>query len=202
MLNYREKQIIRQIDVLLQQQQNNAMDIGKINWEGLNISDEDERVITSNIMKLGKLDLSNITLDSNMYVIEDYISPNNDHECMYKCLDTLNIQSSTEDLKVQIEFPQCKYLNTSSDRSEELKHNLINSKKNDQIKQEEKKIKRPESFDSLRTSFTEKSFTDCSPTNNEDLKHQPTQVQDWLNQIISETEIEPVQNTEKQLVIG
>lgn len=189
---------------MLQQQQNNALDVKKNHWKQFDISNENEKSIISDIMKFGELDLSNITLDSNLYVIEDYISPNNDHECLYKCLDTLNMVSSTEDLKVQVQFPQCKYLNLISDKTEKIENNLItsNNKQNKQNSPGSNTIKSSDSFDSAKTSFTEKSFTDSSPTNNEDLKHQPTQVQYWLKQIIAETEIEPVQNTEKQLVIG
>lgn len=153
-------------------------------------------MLLDSISNYGAIDFEKLNFDSNTFILEDYVSPNDDHMYSYKTIEELTKDEGKEELeaieeaalnevirtddcvcyvKIQTEDVSKKFRNLDSSTSPIKTCDVsVNKENNDVVDSPVKLVEDEKSDDSEEVK-----------------KIDPTD--DWLNSIKSQTEIEPAQ---------
>lgn len=194
-LKARELKTLRQLDAISKQCLNDK------DVHNINISYENEATLLDNINNYGVIDLEKLNFDNNTFVIEDYICPNDDHLCSYKCIEDLT--KDEPDLNA-IEEAALKQITSTNDcvctvhiRPEDVSRNFREETRS-QVKSAcnsscnvsnviEDNIEQPLESATKVVSENDDSILDMK-------KIEPTD--EWLNSIKNQTETEPTQTND------
>ncbi|XP_026490026.2 uncharacterized protein LOC113396342 [Vanessa tameamea] len=198
-LKARELKTLRQLDVIRKQCEDNK-DLEKNCVQNIKICYSDESTLLDYISKYGVIDFEKLHFDNSTFILEDYISPNDDHMYSYKTIEEITEKEDVEELEA-IEEAAIKQITETEDcvcyvnvQTEEVSRkfrdldtniNTVNVTQNN-----DEDLKESYQVESLDNSLEEKS--ECSDI--EVKKINPTD--DWLNSIKNQTETEPSQVTD------
>ncbi|XP_030036068.2 uncharacterized protein LOC115451829 [Manduca sexta] len=193
-LKARELKTLRQLDAIRKQCENNSVS-KKTCVQNLEIFFENEPTLLNLVSNYGAIDLERLNFDSNTFILEDYITPEDDHMYMYKDLtDNGDLAIEEAALKQVTATDDCVcYVNIQSEdvskKFREVDPSVSPNKTSENIS-ENNDVKPGSENDEPQTSIEESS--DSSEV--EVKKIDPTD--DWLNSIKNQTETEPSQVTD------
>ncbi|KAG6462658.1 hypothetical protein O3G_MSEX013393 [Manduca sexta] len=193
-LKARELKTLRQLDAIRKQCENNSVS-KKTCVQNLEIFFENEPTLLNLVSNYGAIDLERLNFDSNTFILEDYITPEDDHMYMYKDLtDNGDLAIEEAALKQVTATDDCVcYVNIQSeDVSKKFREvdPSVSPNKTSENTSENNDVKPGSENDEPQTSIEESS--DSSEV--EVKKIDPTD--DWLNSIKNQTETEPSQVTD------
>lgn len=123
-LSIREKLIQRQLDLLSQ----------KISIDNVKFSTENKNEVLEEIRSFGKFNLDHYAVLNDLFTIEDYICPSDDHDFMYKKLEEQKDQEIVVDfsknkslIKENANFLNESIINITINESKQLIENSTNS---------------------------------------------------------------------------
>lgn len=194
----RELKTLRQLDAIRKQCENNK-DFERNCVQNINICYSNESTLLDYINNYGVIDFERLSFDNNTFILEDYISPNDDHMYSYKTIEELTEKEDLEELEA-IEEAALKQVTETEDcvcyvnvQTEEVSKQFRNL--DTKISQVNNSISNNEDFvDSVKETECEELNSDeeKSECSDSDVKKiNPTD--DWLNSIKSQTETEPSQ---------
>lgn len=212
-LRARELQTIRQIDAIWKQCGNGTLlSVERNCLQNINISYGNETSLFTEIHNFGIIDFAKLNIDSNIFTMEEYINPEEDHMYSYKCLDDICPEQDSDDSletiinhnaikqitqnnqcvcyvnipasEVDRKFKDSEYVSEVSDDSSSDSSDTSNKDKDFN----EKNVRNTNSVNNDILVICDETRSKCDIINN---KLNPTQ--DWLNHIINETETEPSQ---------
>ncbi|CAH0626805.1 unnamed protein product [Chrysodeixis includens] len=198
-LKARELKTLRQLDVIRKQCQDDK-DLRRNCVQNIHICFENKSTLLDNVSKYGVIDFEKLNFDSNMFTLEDYVNPEDDHMYSYKTIEEVTKEVGEDDLEA-IEEAALKEITSTENcvcfvniKSEEV------SKKFRDVEPSTSPVKvcgsSHSSFDNNEVecpeSVTEDDKSDSS--DNDVKKIDPTD--DWLNSIKGQTETEPSQVTD------
>lgn len=196
-LKARELQTLRQIEAV-----GRRLAPGHARLPPIDISFVNENAIFDEIRKFGAVDFQKLSLDGDAFVMEDYISPDDDHMYSYKCLN--DSKDSDSSFEAAIEEDAIKQI-TNVDRCVcyvKVSPEEIPKKFREPASVSSDSICSPDVSEGKRSDEDSGSFTivndedDASSASDDKSKtdaEKPNPTQDWLNKIINETETEPSQ---------
>lgn len=194
----RELKTLRQLDAIRKQCEDNK-DFERNCVQNIKICYNNESSLLDYINNYGVIDFKRLSFDNNTFILEDYISPNDDHMYSYKTIEDITMKEDVEEieaieeaaLKQITETKDCVcYVNIQtqevSKKFRDLDANVIPV--DNSICKIEDCIDIPNEPECVETN-TDEERSECSDT---DLKKiNPTD--DWLNSIKNQTETEPSQ---------
>ncbi|XP_045493174.1 uncharacterized protein LOC123692464 [Colias croceus] len=200
-LKARELKTLRQIDVIRKQCQGNQ-DITRNCVQNIQINYDNETTLLDNIRKYGAVEFDKLNFDNSTFIIEDYVSPDDDHMYSYKTIEDVTNGEDIKDLET-IEEAALKEITETEDcvcfvniRSEDVAKKFrdvepeTSSKESncsDEINLHVVGSKEVENEDPPMEEISEN-------VDEEVKKIEPTD--DWLNTIKNQTETEPSQVTD------
>ncbi|XP_023936904.2 uncharacterized protein LOC112045071 [Bicyclus anynana] len=198
-LKARELKTLRQLDAIHKQCQDNK-ELEKNCVQNINISYSDESTLLDIVSNFGVIDFERLSFDNSTFILEDYISPNDDHMYSYKTIEEIteneDIEAIEEAALEQItKTEDCVCIVNVKTEAISKKFRDINADLNAQkvnVNNEVHECKDIETVDNNLETFTEDgNLHDSDP---EVIKINPTD--DWLNSIKNQTETEPTQVTD------
>ncbi|XP_034824727.1 uncharacterized protein [Maniola hyperantus] len=200
-LKARELKTLRQLDAIRKQCQDNK-GLERNCVQNINISYSDESTLLDIVSNYGVIDFERLSFDNTTFILEDYISPNDDHMYSYKTIEDITEKEDIEAieeaaLKQITETDDCVCIvNIQSDevsrKFREFDANIDVSAPRTNIDKEVDECKDIETVENKLESLTDGENLDSSDP--EVKKIQPTD--DWLNSIKNQTETEPTQVTD------
>ncbi|XP_045764733.1 uncharacterized protein LOC123866968 [Maniola jurtina] len=200
-LKARELKTLRQLDALRKQCQDNK-ELERNCVQNINISYSNESTLLDIVSNYGVIDFERLSFDNTTFILEDYISPNDDHMYSYKTIEDITEKEDIEAieeaaLKQITETDDCVCIvNVQSDevsrKFREFDTNINVSAPRTNIDNEVDECKDIETVENKLESMTDEENLDSSDP--EVRKIQPTD--DWLNSIKNQTETEPTQVTD------
>lgn len=196
----RELKTLRQLDAIRKQCENNK-DFERNCAQNIKISYNNEPSLLDYINNYGVIDFKKLNFDSNTFILEDYVSPNDDHMYSYKTIEDTTVKEDLEEIEA-IEEAALKQITETKDcvcyvniQTQEVSKQFRDVDTNVII--ENNSICKSDDFIDISNS----KETDCEATNTDDEKSEcsdtdlkkinPTD--DWLNSIKNQTETEPSQ---------
>lgn len=199
-LKARELKTLRQLDAIHKHCENDK-DLMRNCVQDLHLCFGNESNLLENIYNYGAIDFEKIKLDSKIFSLEDYISPENDHMYSYKTIEELtnvepdlDIEEAALKLITSTEGCVC-YVNI-------LPEDVSKQFRDPPVSPIKRKTTSAESVSKSKENECpiideEKSIGDKSLSSESDpdvKKIEPTD--DWLNSIKNQTETEPTQITD------
>ncbi|XP_053602374.1 uncharacterized protein LOC128670607 [Plodia interpunctella] len=195
-LKARELRTLRQLDAICKQCEDDK-DFNRNCVQNIEIHYSNELTLLDNINKFGVIDLEKLNFNSNTFILEDYISPNDDHMYSYKTIEDVTKDEDAEQLEAIEEAALKEVTRTDNCVCHVNIHNQDVSKKFRDLNRSPPHLPTCD----LSVNFSE-SNEDESPDNiteedksdscsEEVKKNNPTD--DWLNSIKSQIETEPAQ---------
>uniref|UniRef100_S4PDS5 Uncharacterized protein n=1 Tax=Pararge aegeria TaxID=116150 RepID=S4PDS5_9NEOP len=199
-LKARELKTLRQLDAIRKQcQDNKELEINCV--QNINICYSDESTLLDIVSNYGVIDFERLSFDSSTFILEDYISPNDDHMYSYKTIEEI---TENEDVGA-IEEAALKQITDTDDcvcivnvqaedvsrKFREFNANLNVSAPNTNIDNE---VDECGDIETIENKLETDSITEDENLDNSDVevqKNNPTD--DWLNSIKNQTETEPTQ---------
>ncbi|CAH2232607.1 jg14801 [Pararge aegeria aegeria] len=87
-LKARELKTLRQLDAIRKQcQDNKELEINCV--QNINICYSDQSTLLDIVSNYGVIDFERLSFDSSTFILEDYISPNDDHMYSYKTIEEI-----------------------------------------------------------------------------------------------------------------
>ncbi|CAH2107012.1 unnamed protein product [Euphydryas editha] len=201
-LKARELKTLRQLDVIRKQCENNK-ELERNCVQNIKICYDNESTLLDYISNYGVIDFETLNFDSSTFILEDYISPNDDHMYSYKTIEELTEKDNIEELEA-IEEAALKQITETEDcvcivniqsedvsrkfRDRDTNVNIVNVTESSCKDSEDHKENND--IDLLENALEETK--ECS--DEEIKKINPTD--DWLNSIKNHTETEPSQVTD------
>ncbi|XP_041976662.1 uncharacterized protein LOC121731333 [Aricia agestis] len=195
----RELKTLRQLDAIRKQCQDNK-DLQRNCIKNVSISYESKSILLENINRFGEIDFEKLSFDNSTFLIEEYVSPNDDHMYCYKTIEDLTIDND-ENLAA-IEEAALKQITDTSDcvctvniQSDEVSKkfrdtNCIPANADSPCSSKDNSLS--ESKDKSTNALIEEENSECSEADSK--KIDPTD--EWLNSIKNQTETEPSQATD------
>ncbi|XP_013201089.2 uncharacterized protein LOC106143522 [Amyelois transitella] len=195
-LKARELKTLRQLDAISKQCEDDK-DLKRNCVQNIEIRFTNEVTLLDNINDYGVIDLEKLNFDSSTFILEDYVSPNDDHMYCYKTIEDVTKDEDMEQLEA-IEEAALKEV-TRTDNCVcyvNLKNEDISKKFRDlnpsppPLRTCDVSVNFSENIETESSeNITEEDKSDsCSE---EVKKINPTD--DWLNSIKNQTETEPAQ---------
>lgn len=190
-LKARELKTLRQLDALRKQCQDDK-DLKRNCVQNIQVLYENESALLDNVSNYGVIDFEKLNFDSSTFILEDYVSPNDDHMYSYKTIEELTKDDDNKELEA-IEEAALKEVTKTNDcicnvniRSEDVSKQFrdINTIVTP-IKASDVSLNSSDSIEVDCAEVDEKSDSSDS----DQKKINPTD--DWLNSIKSQTETEP-----------
>ncbi|CAF4904242.1 unnamed protein product [Pieris macdunnoughi] len=189
-LKARELKTLRQLEAIYKHCQDNE-DQKKNCVKSIEISYDNESELLNNIGKYGAVEFDNLNFDSSTFLLEDYVSPYDDHMYLYKSIEDM------KELEI-IEEAALKEITKNEDcvcnvtiRPEDVAKNFRNMEPDEATIECNSKEDLDTSINTVETS----SQDDTSESSENDVKKiEPTE--DWLNTIKNQTETEPLHTTD------
>lgn len=197
-LKARELKTLRQLDAIRKQCQDDSELIRNC-VQNIRICYENESNLLDNISNFGAIDFKKLNFDSRIFLLEDYVTPEDDHMYLYKTIEDLSKDTDLE----AIEEAALKQITSTDDcvcfvniKSEEVAKRFreveIRSKISPLDTCCENEIVNNESDEPEVECVESTSEEEKSNTSDVEVKKiDPTD--DWLNSIKSQTETEPIQ---------
>ncbi|CAK1604537.1 unnamed protein product [Parnassius mnemosyne] len=196
-LKARELKTLRQLDAIGKQCQDDN-DLKKNCIQNIDINYDNESVLLENINKFGVIDFEKFNFDSNIFTLEDYISPNDDHMYLYKTIEDVTKEEDTYNLEA-IEEAALKEVTSTENcvcfvnvHTEDVSKKFRNLDALPILVEIDKNLQ-PSVYNENECSESPEDIKSDS-SDSEVKKINPTD--DWLNTIKSQTEIEPTQVTD------
>lgn len=190
-LKARELKTLRQLDALRKQCQDDK-DLKRNCVQNIQVLYENESALLDNVSNYGVIDFEKLNFDSSTFILEDYVSPNDDHMYSYKTIEELTKDDDNKELEA-IEEAALKEVTKTNDcicnvniRSEDVSKQFrdINTIVTP-IKASDVSLNSSDSIEVDCAEVDEKSDS----SDGDQKKINPTD--DWLNSIKSQTETEP-----------
>ncbi|CAK1552825.1 unnamed protein product [Leptosia nina] len=195
-LKARELKTLRQLEAIHKQCQDNE-ELRRNCVQNIQISYDNEDALLENISNYGTVEFEKLNFDSSTFILEDYVSPYDDHMYMYKTIEDVTNGEDVKELEI-IEEAALKEITKTEDcvcyvniRPEDV------SKKFRNVEPEIVKGSNSDENDlsgSLTTIENDTQDSTSESSDQEVKKIEPTD--DWLNTIKNQTETEPLQVTD------
>lgn len=193
-LKARELKTLRQLDALRKQCQDDK-DLKRNCVQNIQIRYDNESALLDNVSNYGVIDFEKLNFDSSTFLLEDYVSPNDDHMYSYKTIEEVTKDDDNMELEA-IEEAAIKEVTRTDNcvcfvniRSEDV------SRKFRDLDSSASPIKTCDvslnSSESNEVECADNADDEKSVSSDSDAKKiNPTD--DWLNSIKNQTETEPV----------
>ncbi|KPJ01608.1 hypothetical protein RR46_08645 [Papilio xuthus] len=197
-LKARELKTLRQLDVIRKQCQDDK-DLKRNCAKNIEIKYDNESMLLENIGNYGIIDFEKLNFDSSTFILEDYVSPNDDHMYSYKTIEEVTKEEDNGDLEAIEEAALKEVISTDncvcfvtvqtedvSKKFRNLDNDVITI---NVITKENNHVSENDESDCPEIVEDEKNESDSDVK-----KINPTD--DWLKSIKSQTETEPSQVTD------
>ncbi|CAG9784844.1 unnamed protein product [Diatraea saccharalis] len=191
-LKARELKTLRQLDALRKQCEDDK-DLARNCSENIQIRYDNESILLDNVSNYGVIDFEKLNFDSNTFLLEDYVSPNDDHMYSYKTIDELTRNDDNKELEAIEEAAMKEITRTENCVCYvDIKTEDVSKKFRDLNCYSSPKKNCSVSIHSEKHEVISENVTDEEKSDSSDSeikKIDPTD--DWLNSIKNQTETEP-----------